>query len=320
MSDLLPPIPDLPAELKGRLDQLPLERLTTPGDLARSLGDVRAARWVAQEAKRLQKSAGHPAAWRVVTQAGAPVGGDEQTAHLVENDFPPDTWRSFLWNDFAGPAVLEPLRAAQLEVARLRREEPLPDPLRHVGGVDLSYPTPTEAAAAYVVCDAATGAVVDSLVVRSPVRFPYISGYLGYRELPALLALWDAVGTSGLPVAEVVLVDGSGLLHPLRAGIAVHFGVAIDHPTVAVAKRKLCGTIDAAPDPGLAAPLVRQGGETLGAVVSRHAGSAHPLFVSPGHRVALADAVAIVRGQLTEHRLPEPTFHADAISRAAGKG
>ena len=110
------------------------------------------------------------------------------------------------------------------------------------------------------------------------------------------------------------MVDGHGIAHPRRLGIAAHLGVVTDLPTIGVGKSRLVGRYE---PPGLErgsqAPLVDKG-ETIGAVLRSRDGVA-PLFVSVGHRMSLAHAVELVLATLTRYRLPEPTRVADKLSR-----
>lgn len=150
-------------------------------------------------------------------------------------------------------------------------------------------------------------------IAELPTRFPYVPGLLSFRELPALLAALD-----GLPeTPDVILVDGQGIAHPRRLGVASHLGVVLDRPTIGVAKSVLCGQYA---EPGLEAghqsPLLDRGA-VIGSVL-RSRRNARPLIVSPGHRVGLQESVAFVQSCLRGYRLPEPTRLADRL--AGGKG
>ena len=110
------------------------------------------------------------------------------------------------------------------------------------------------------------------------------------------------------------MVDGHGIAHPRRLGIAAHLGVLTGLPAIGVAKSRLIGEHEP-PDParGSRAPLTHKG-ETLGTVLRSREG-ARPLYVSVGHRVSLEQAVELVLATLTRYRLPEPTRLADKLSR-----
>jgi len=133
--------------------------------------------------------------------------------------------------------------------------------------------------------------------------FPYVPGFLSFREAPAYLLALKA-----LPEApEALLVDGQGIAHPRGLGIASHLGVHLDLPSVGVAKRRLYGR-EEGPLPrerGSAVHLLAPDGRPLGYAYRSRTG-AKPLYVSPGHRVGLEEALAFVKGLPGRFRLPEP--------------
>jgi len=136
------------------------------------------------------------------------------------------------------------------------------------------------------------------IIVRE-ADFPYIPTYLAYRELPFIRAAFERLSEP----PTLLLVDGHGQLHPARCGIACMAGVALDVPTIGVAKNPLVGVPDRRPKLGEAVPI-RYGAEILGYAL-RTSGSSKPLYVSTGHRVALRTAVRIVRDLCRTHH-PEP--------------
>jgi len=119
-------------------------------------------------------------------------------------------------------------------------------------------------------------------------------------------------------LAEVLLVDGSGILHPRHAGLASHFGVAAGVPTIGVTKKLLWGQVELAGlEPRRPRPVL-DGKRLIGAAIRPTDGSRRPIFVSPGHRVSVAYARDVVARLLLGRRLPEPLYWADRLSRAAG--
>lgn len=146
---------------------------------------------------------------------------------------------------------------------------------------------------------------------------PYVPGLLGFREAPALMAAWARMETK----PDLLLVDGHGIAHPRGLGIACLLGLALDVPTIGVAKSILVGTVDGVlPDvAGATAPL-RWQGRVIGTALRSRRG-ANPLYISPGHRVSMATALHWVRATLRRHRLPEPTraahMAAAAVRRAS---
>jgi deoxyribonuclease V len=193
--------------------------------------------------------------------------------------------------------------ALQRDLARRTRLSPLPRPPRTVAGCDVSFAfrSPVHFAAA-VVYDLETRTVLERVTVRRRVTFPYVPGLLSFREAPPLL---DALARLTIR-PDVVMLDGQGLAHPRRLGLACHVGLWIDRPTVGCAKTVLCGAHEVVgPEPGDAAPMTDRG-EVVGTAL-RTKRRSRPLFVSPGHRIDAAGAVATVLATLAGYRMPEPT-------------
>ncbi|MFN3704343.1 deoxyribonuclease V [Thermomonas sp.] len=205
-----------------------------------------------------------------------------------------------------------PLRALQQTLAQqVVLRDAFAKPLRTVAGFDVGFEdggATTRAAA--VLLDADTLAVLDRQVARLPTRMPYVPGLLSFRELPALLA-----ALAQLPQApDLALIDGHGIAHPRRLGIAAHFGVATGLPSIGVGKQVLVGETRMALHAmrGAFTPL-RDGTTQIGWLLRSKPGCL-PLVVSPGHRVALASAPELVMRFTTTYRLPEPTRLADRLA------
>lgn len=190
-------------------------------------------------------------------------------------------------------------------------------PLRWLAGVDCAFSADgSRCLAAAVLFDLEAGAPVETRGASRPLRFPYVPGLLSFREAPAILAALRRL--RGRP--DALLVDGHGLAHPRRFGIACHLGVLVGVPTVGVAKSRLCGEHgEPGPRRGARAALVHEG-ERVGTVLRTREGS-RPVYVSVGHLVDLASAEAIVLAAGAGHRLPEPTRLADrAVAEAKRRG
>jgi len=140
--------------------------------------------------------------------------------------------------------------------------------------------------------------------------FPYIPGLLSFREIPAILAALAKLTHT----PDLLMVDGQGIAHPRRLGIAAHLGVITDMPSIGVAKSRLTGNFTMpGPHKGDTSPLMA-GTERIGTVL-RSRDNVGPLFISPGHRVAMDTALALTLKCLTRYRLPEPTRMADKFSK-----
>jgi deoxyribonuclease V len=181
------------------------------------------------------------------------------------------------------------------------REGPMPGPGTVIVGVDVGFRGELARAAAVAVRFPDLTPLAQA-VAEVPVTFPYIPGLLAFREAPAILAALERLPLS----PQVLMVDGHGISHPRRMGIATHLGVYLDLPSIGCAKSKLWGHYEMPPDePGAWSPLW-DGEEMIGAVLRTQAG-ASPVFVSIGHRISLENAIATVMACVRGHRLPEPT-------------
>ncbi len=143
---------------------------------------------------------------------------------------------------------------------------------------------------------------VEVRTVEAEITFPYIPGLLSFRELPFALRAFELLTHA----PDLVMVDGHGLAHPRRLGIASHLGVLLDVPTIGCAKSVLVGHHEPVADEvGATSPLIDRD-EVVGAVVRTKVGS-KPVYVSIGHRVDLETAVQWVVACCRGYRLPEPT-------------
>ena len=207
---------------------------------------------------------------------------------------------------------LAALRAQQLELASsVILEDRLDnDPPDLIGGADVGFEQGGEVTrAAMVLLSYPSLELVEYQVARVATTMPYIPGFLSFRETPALMAAWQQLSHK----PDLLFVDGHGISHPRRLGVASHFGLLVDVPTIGVAKKRLCGKLEPlAAEPGALAPLLDKG-EQL-AWVWRSKVRCNPLFISTGHRVSLDSALTWVQRCMNGYRLPEPTRWADAVA------
>jgi deoxyribonuclease V len=212
------------------------------------------------------------------------------------------------------PRTIEQARVVQ---DQLRDRVILDDCLgevRWVGGADLGFEEQgTIARAAVVVLSFPELERVEYAIARMPTPFPYVPGFLSFREVPAILQAFRQLQQK----PDVILCDGQGYAHPRRFGLACHLGVLLDLPTIGAAKSRLLGEHDPlGAAKGDWQPTIDRA-ETVGAVVrSRH--NCRPLYVSSGHRVSLPTAIDLVLRCTTRYRLPETTRWADAIASQRG--
>lgn len=200
--------------------------------------------------------------------------------------------------------------------ARVRHVPLRLDRIRVVGAADVTFLDDRDrVGAAVVLYDMEAGKVVEERTAVRRVEFPYIPGYLAFREGPAVAAAWERLSRR----PDVMLYDGHGIAHPRRCGIASHMGVVLSVPSVGCAKSRLVGEHD---PPGIArgsVALLRDGEEILGAAV-RTRTAVRPVFVSVGHRADLDTAIALVLSLCSRYRLPEPARRAHQLTRELRAG
>ena len=207
------------------------------------------------------------------------------------------------------PGDIPTARRLQKELGKKVRIHPLQKSPSYIAGVDAAFDGELVIAVASLFAYPSLLHMVDA-VSRENVRFPYIPGFLSFREGHAFIS---AIRTLK-PVPDVIIVDGHGIAHPLRCGIASHIGVLLDIPTIGCAKSWLVGEYsEPGREKGQWSPLVYKK-ERVGAVL-RTRDNVNPVFVSPGHRIDLHSSVAIVLQSLTRYRLPEPMRRADHLTK-----
>ncbi len=205
------------------------------------------------------------------------------------------------------PTVAE-ARAIQERLRSRVRATGGPRRWRLVAGADLAYRGDgSRAWAAVVLVSLPDGAVVETATASHRPRFPYIPGYLSFREGPLLLEAFSRLTRR----PDICLFDGQGIAHPRGCGLASHLGVLLDLPSVGCAKSRLVGEHDEpGPRRGDWAPLTLEG-RTVGAVL-RTRESVRPIYVSPGHRIGLARAIQCVL-TASRMRVPEPIRLAERV-------
>ncbi len=185
-----------------------------------------------------------------------------------------------------------------------------------VAGADVAYDRLRNRMwAAVVVLSYPQLEVVEETAVWKRVTFPYIPGYLTFREGPALIAAFKELQVQ----PDLILFDGQGIAHPRGLGLASHIGVLLERPSVGCAKSKLVGEYEEPDLPGGSWTPLRYQGRQVGTVV-RTRDNVRPLFVSPGHLMGFASSTKVVLSCCQGYRLPEPTRMADRLSREAKGG
>lgn len=207
--------------------------------------------------------------------------------------------------------TIEEARALQKQLAGLVVEMDRLGEINFVAGVDLSGVRATGKATAAAVLLSFPGLqMVDESTAQGALEFPYVPGFLSFREAPLMLEALRGLKTE----PDLILVDGQGRAHPRRLGIASHLGLIVDKPTIGCAKSRLVGSCGELPDEaGAWSPLVDRE-ETIGLALRTRKGT-RPIFVSVGHRVALSTAAdLVIRCTLAGQRLPEPVRQAHLVA------
>lgn len=185
----------------------------------------------------------------------------------------------------------------------------LEQPIQYVGGADIAFNKENNTVfAAIVVLRYADMTVVSQASIKTEITFPYIPGLLSFRELPALLEVWDR-----LPIKpDVMMMDGQGLAHPRRFGEACHFGLWTDCPTFGCGKTRLLGNYEQLADAKGSTAEMLDKGEVIAKAV-RTQNKINPVYISVGHKITLDEAVQIALNCAPKYRIPEPTRQADML-------
>ncbi|MDJ0729744.1 MAG: deoxyribonuclease V [Crocosphaera sp.] len=211
---------------------------------------------------------------------------------------------------FISPKSTQEARKIQNELRdQVIREDHI-STVNYVAGVDVGFQDNYKMTkAAIAVLKFPSLELVESQTALIPTTFPYIPGFLSFREIPALLKAIEKLTI----IPDIIFCDGQGIAHPRRLGIASHLGILIDIPTIGVAKSLLIGKHEEIPlEKGSWKPLIDKQ-EVIGAVL-RSRTKVKPIYVSIGHKISLPVALDYVMACLTKYRLPETTRWADKLA------
>ncbi len=210
------------------------------------------------------------------------------------------------WNmPYSQAAELQKRLAGKVRFVPLKRHPKL------IAGIDCTFSKDgKKIIAAVVVLKLPDFTSVETASALRKVTFPYIPGLLSFREAPACIAAVKKLKTR----PDLFIIDGQGIAHPRRLGLAAHLGLFFDKPTIGCAKSRLTGFFEDPPPEKRAYSLLKDKKgvkydtqyETIGAVV-RTRTNVKPLFVSVGNKCLLKDAIKITLRCATKYRLPEPT-------------
>ncbi len=307
---------DFYSALRDIVLQIPAGKVAFLADIGEALGDRAATVSLPLALRKIQQRC--PEVARVVKADGTPaLSGSlavlqEEGAATRESRVVDPQSRSF--NGFRTSKPLRELRESQFSCAR---RVVLRDGVRKpeiVAGFDLSYQDDQSVAVA-VLMEMGTFRTLAEAVVEIDVDFPYIPGYLAFRELPPILAALRALPAK----PSLLFVDGHGILHPARCGIASQVGVRTKIPTIGVAKSLLVGHVDSEDLREGEADPVRLDGRIMG-YAYRSSASKRPIFISPGNLITPKTALRLTR-MVCRTRVPEPIrqAHVTAIEKIKKK-
>ncbi len=204
--------------------------------------------------------------------------------------------------------LVESWKVIQAQLRQQMVVKPIKKLPRFVAGADMAFAKNKRLAfAVAVVFDRTEQRIVEVATTCKELEYPYIPGYLSFREGPALLEVIGKLRHSW----GVLMCDGQGFAHPRRCGLACYVGIKLDVPCIGVGKSRLIGTFDEPRTKAGDWSELRDKEETIGIALRTQDGT-RPVFVSVGHRSDLESARQLVLACCTKHRVPEPTRQADA--------
>jgi deoxyribonuclease V len=300
---------DLYKAIIALINQIPRGMLTSYTQLAEALGDQTVARAI----KRVLSDEigwGEAPCHRVIEDQGF-IGEDESEKRVrllkneglrIDNSRIRDSER-VMFREFKSTKPLQRLRAKQKQLAGKAKLVDSFTEVRTVGGVDVAYKN-KEGYGAVATLDYKTRELIEVKKAKTQVKFPYLPTYLTFREFPLIKKLVSKLKEP----PTILLIDGNGILHPYRAGLATHAGVALNLPTIGVAKSLLCGEIEKIPSQIGEHPAIRMAGDVIGYALKTSKGK--PIFISPGNNICFDTALNVVKNLAAESRLPPPLMAA----------
>jgi deoxyribonuclease V len=292
--------------------QIPAGKISSYGEISKALGDIIASRAVGRMMNQNPNADNMPC-FKIVHSDGR-VGGfglgiDDKIRRLKEEnvlvkDGKIVNFDNVLFKDFKTEYPLKQLRREQIELSKkVTLRDNFLD-LKTVAGIDVAYPDSEfeEALGACVVMDYKTRDVIEEKIVSAKTEFPYISTYLAYREFPVIKKLVKNLKTK----PSIFMFDGNGVLHPYNFGLASHAAIALDMPSIGVAKSLLYGNI--------INNVVYVNGKKRGYVYCSSKKVKNPVYVSPGHRVSFKTSLDIVK-HFSRYKIPEPLRKAHILAK-----
>jgi deoxyribonuclease V len=212
------------------------------------------------------------------------------------------------------PANYETLTPAQAIIYQheLRKQiqiKTLDKPIHTIAGADISFNKYSEIVyAGIVVFKYPEMTIIGNATAISRTSFPYIPGLLAFREVPALLEAWNKLEQK----PDVLVLDGQGIAHERRTGIATHFGLVANTPTIGSAKSRLYGKYEEPANEAFAQSPMYDKGELIGIAI-RSKKNCNPIYVSPGNLISMEQSIEVIKNCIRGYRIPEPTRQAHLL-------
>jgi deoxyribonuclease V len=180
-----------------------------------------------------------------------------------------------------------------------------------VAGVDVSVSRRVDARSAIVIIDVPNMNIIEKHTFTDKVIFPYIPGLLSFREIPLLESLLSQVNN----IPDIIIVDGQGMAHPRRMGLACHLGILLDTPTIGCAKTPLFGNYNMPGEFAGDYTYIRDREDNIIGAVVRTKNKVKPVYVSTGHKIDLTSSINLILSCCNGYRLPEPVRLAHLASK-----
>ncbi|MCZ4222763.1 endonuclease V [Pedobacter rhodius] len=196
----------------------------------------------------------------------------------------------------------EDATALQLALAKQLKFQQLEN-ISTIAGADISFNKNSTTMFAGIVILSYPEMILKAYALETfETSFPYKAGFLGFKEVPALLKAWDLIPEK----PDVLVLDGNGILHPRRMGVASHFGILANQPAIGCAKSILHGENHIPENVRYSTSAITSHGETIGYALRTKINCA-PVYVSAGHLITQEQSLAIMKKCIGNYRIPEPT-------------
>ncbi|MGE9516482.1 MAG: deoxyribonuclease V [Solitalea-like symbiont of Tyrophagus putrescentiae] len=208
-----------------------------------------------------------------------------------------------------GNISIEQAKQIQQELLKKLQIKEYKDPINTIAGADISFNISSNVAyGCIVILDFGTLKPIYLSLAKGTLNFPYIPGYLAFREMPILFKAWEQMQVK----PDILMVDGHGISHPKQMGIATQLGILLNQTTIGCAKNLLCGNYSE-PNPIKGSIKYLEYQDTILGAIMRSKTNVKPIYISPGHKINLEASIKITEKCITKYRIPEPTRQAHKI-------